>query len=756
MALKVGELFGELSLDRSGFTKGLSQSGSEFENFGKGLLGKAAGLAAGLGLAMGATDVVKKIAEIGISFQDMGNTLKAVTGASTAQMDAMGKKAIELGNDLSLPSTSATDAESAMLELAKGGLSVADSMDAAKGVLQLATAATIDTGTAATYTADALNTFHLRGKDAVMVADLLAAAANASSGDVSDMALSLQQAGSVFAAAHVPIQTVVTLISEMAQNGIKGSDAGTSLKTMMLALQTPTKQQATLMKELNLHLYDSHGAMRDFRDIIKDAQAPLAKLTQAQRDQALGVIFGSDAVRAGNIILGGGTKAYDEMRAAVTKQGSAADVAAAKSQGLGGALRGLQSQAETLGLQIFQQVSPALEGMARELSNDMPKAVDVGGRALGDLGDKVKEAGKVAGPAADEYSKNWAKAAKDSKPELARMGKDFSDLGGSMQGLIKSEAFASAVAAFTVLLPAAMKPTIATLELMIDQFRITTTALFGLVKVTWDVMHGDWKAAWKDASQTVKDETENVVRESKDGAALQKAIAAATSDDVSREYERMKQQTLVATNGMKDDAVNNAAQTRIQMNIEARKTGDEYSSGVADGMRAGGHRIVDAASVGVGDAVTAAHEAAKGSHEVGAFLAQGIAVGLADNQGFISSAAVAATRNAMKEAQTKAQVTSPSRLWARELGLPLAQGIALGLTQGHGHVAAAARGLVQPFASGIGTPAMAAVAMSTATQPSPAAPDSGRAIHVTQNFYGSTADHRQMFADAAWEARRLK
>lgn len=756
MALLVGQLYGELNIDRSKFKSGLKDAHSDFEGFGSGLLGKAALLGAGLGAAIGGVEILKKIAEIGIGFQDMGNTFQSVTSATSKQMAEMSAKAIELGNDLTLPTTSAQDAETAMTELAKGGLSVAESMAAAKGVLQLSTAAVIDTGQAATYTADALNTFHLHGKDAVMVADLLAGAANASSGGITDMAQSLQQAGSVFAAAHVPIQDVVTLVAEMAQNGIKGSDAGTSLKTMMLALQTPVGEQVRLMKSLNLNLYDSHGQMRNFRDIIKDVQGPLSKLTQAERDHALGVIFGSDAVRAGNIIFGQGVDAFDKMKTAVTKEGSAADVAAAQSRGLGGALRGLQSQAETLALQIFQQASPALEGMARALSDNMPRAIAIGSKALGELGARLKDGAGIAKPFADEYIANMQRAAKDSKPELDRLKKDVQDLGETMRSFARSEAFATLIATFTVLVPAAFRPTLAGLNLMIDQFRIASTALFGLVRVTTDIFRGDWKAAWKDASDTVKTELENQDRLFKDSGAFVKATQAATSDDVLREYERMKAQTLVATNGMKEDTLHNATQTRIEMGIAARATGTEYSGGVASGMRAGGTQVIDASVAVVNDAVARAHDAASGAGEVGKFLAQGIAYGIANNAGFISSAAIAATRNAVREASgpAGAMASSPSKLSAREVGLPLAQGVAAGIMQGYGHVASAAHGLAKPFRSALaGMPSLSLAVPSMAGAGVGAANSPAGAVHITQNFYGSTADHQQMFQDAAWAAR---
>ncbi len=654
----------------------------------------------GLSNAFGfVTGAIRDSISAGVSYQDEMNTLKAVSGATTAQMAALGKRAIDLGNDLSLPSTSAKDAATAMTELVKGGLSVQDAMDAAKGVLQLAAAATVDEGTAATFTADALNAFHLKGTDAVKVADLLAGAANASSGEITDMALSLQQSAAVFAAAHVPIQTTVALIAELANNGIRGSDAGTSLKTMMLALQTPTDTQAALMKKLNISLYDAQGNMRDFRDIIKDAQGPLSKLTQAQRDQALGTIFGSDAVRAANIVFGSGAEALDKMTAAVSRSNSAADVAAAKSQGLGGAWRGLQSQIETLELEMEQKASPALEGFIRGISDALPKAADVAQRGLEGLAGQVQKLASEAAPTAkqatdtvggwkDEFVKNVGDAVKQSGPQFDALKRDFSDLEEEMGKFGKSEAFAHIVATFTVLLPSAMRPTIAGLQLMIDQTRIMTTAIFGAVQVIWDLYHGDWKKAWEDASATVQTQTENVKRYAADGNEFLIASQKATSGDVLAEYNRMKDQTLVAMNGIKQNELAVAQETRIAMGVHAHEAGEVYSAGMEEGIRAGGTRIAGAAVESVTDAVALAREEAKGGYGVGAFLAQGMALGLADNSGFLSSAAAAATRNAIKEAKNAAAV-SAAGISAGGGGAGLASGgIIPGYAPGHDSVPA--------------------------------------------------------------------
>lgn len=211
-----------------------------------------------------------------IDYERNMNVLQSVSGATGDQMAGFGKLAQTLGADLTLPGTSAADAAAAMVELAKAGLSVDDAMGAAKGVLQLSAAGGLDNATAASVAANALNAFGLKGTEAVRVADLLAAAANASSAEVADLADSLTQGGSVFAQAKIPVEDFVTAAGMLANVGITGSDAGTSLKTMLIKLQNPSAEAAGKLEQLGINIYDAQGRMKPFTEIIKQFSSALA------------------------------------------------------------------------------------------------------------------------------------------------------------------------------------------------------------------------------------------------------------------------------------------------------------------------------------------------------------------------------------------------------------------------------------------------------------------------------------------------
>jgi len=288
------------------------------------------------------------------------NFLQAVSGATGEQMRKVAALAKQLGADVTIPAASALDAAKAMTELAKAGLNVEQSMAAAKGTLQLAAAGQLDAARAAEIVAGALNAFNLQGDQAVRVADLLAAAANASAADVTSMADSLKMASAVAAMSGRSIEETITALSMMANAGIQGSDAGTSLKTMLLRLVAPTDKAAEMMNELGIKLTDSKGKMLPLREIVGQFSRALSKLSEDQRNYTLATIFGTDAIRAANIILMAGVEAYDEMYKAVTKSNAAADLAAARMRGLKGAKEALNNAVETLGLAFGEKLLPAL------------------------------------------------------------------------------------------------------------------------------------------------------------------------------------------------------------------------------------------------------------------------------------------------------------------------------------------------------------------------------------------------------------
>lgn len=339
----------------SGVLRGVSSS---LTRFGQSATGLGTSL---LPMSAAAGAVGVSALKMAADYETAMNLLEASTGASALEMQQLGDMAVALGADITLPGTSAKDAADAMLELSKAGLSVNDTMAAAKGVLQMSAAAQIGNAQAAEITANALNMFGMAGDQATAVADLLAAGANKSSADITDMADALKMSGSVAAMAGVGLQDVTTAIALMANQGIKGSDAGTSLKTMLLSLQSPTTKAKDLIAGLGISIFDANGAMLPMPALIDQFGGALNGMTQEQRSAALATIFGTDAVRAANVLLLGGQDAWNDMSAAVGAGGEAAKMAAAQNKGLAGALDGLKSTLETV---LLTGAKPFLETLS--------------------------------------------------------------------------------------------------------------------------------------------------------------------------------------------------------------------------------------------------------------------------------------------------------------------------------------------------------------------------------------------------------
>jgi TP901 family phage tail tape measure protein len=367
---------------------GLSGAGKIASTLGKGL-----GLAIAAGTGIAAVGL-KSVLDIGIEYTSQLNTLQSVTQATGVQMTQVGNLAKQLGADMTLPATSAADAAAAMTELAKGGLSVNEAMTAAKGTLQLAAAAQVDAARAAEIQSDALNQFGLSADKAGHVADVLANTANAASGEITDMASALKFVGPVARGLSIDIDNTATAIGLLAVAGIRGEQAGTSLRGIIASLASPSKPAAEALKTLGVVAFDTAGkfvGLRTFTDQLAQAKG---RLSEADFAAAASTAFGNEGFTAANALAQAGAKAFDDMAVSVGRAGGASEVAAAKTKGLGGAWEGFKSQLETTGIEIFEAIDGPLEKLVRSGATFVD---EFGGNvALGI--ERAVAAGEVFGP----------------------------------------------------------------------------------------------------------------------------------------------------------------------------------------------------------------------------------------------------------------------------------------------------------------------------------------------------------------------
>ena len=303
---------------------------------------------AGKAMSLGVTAPLVGIAATAINsaadFEQSLNVMAQVSGATADQMATLQAQALEMG---AVTSFSAGEAAQAQLELAKAGLSVNDIIAATPGVLDMAAAGGMGLAESAEVAANAMNAFNLPASEMPNIANMLAAAANASSVDISDLAMSMKMSGAVFASNKQPMDDMVTALAMLGNAGLKGSDAGTSLKTMLLSLASPTDKANKAMNAIGLSVYDTSGNMRSFSDILSDLSGITAKMTDAERNNALSVIFGSDAIRAATILARDYGESWDGISDALGDGGAAANVAGARMKGMNGAMEYLMGSIDS-------------------------------------------------------------------------------------------------------------------------------------------------------------------------------------------------------------------------------------------------------------------------------------------------------------------------------------------------------------------------------------------------------------------------
>lgn len=341
----------------TGLQKTGATTGEGFKKLSTGMIAAGAGIALGIGAA------IKSAAD----FEQTLSGIKAVTGATTAQMEQVRAKALQLGKDTKF---SASEAAQAMEELAKAGVSIPDIMNgAADATVALAAAGEISLPRAAEIAAAAMNTFSLKAQDLPHVADQISGAANASAISVDEFAQSMQQSGAAAALVGVSFDDLAVAIAEMGNAGIKGSDAGTSLKTFLQNLQPDTVKQTKLFKQLGLitekggnQFFDASGKLKSLSDVAQILQDSLKGMTNQQKQAALQTLFGSDAIRAAAIISKNGAAGFDKLSESMGKV-TAESVAATRMDNLKGSIEQLKGSLETAAITIGSIVIPAIRGL---------------------------------------------------------------------------------------------------------------------------------------------------------------------------------------------------------------------------------------------------------------------------------------------------------------------------------------------------------------------------------------------------------
>ncbi|MFB1412438.1 phage tail tape measure protein [Bifidobacterium sp. 2450] len=358
-----------LLADTSNFTAGMAKVSGESQKTATTMEaagGKSKLITTGIAAAgVAATALGVAAIKMAADFDASMSTVQANTGASADEMNQLRQAAIDAGADTIY---SATESADAINELGKAGLSTSDILSGGlSGALNLAASDGMAVGDAAELMATTLKQFNLTGVQSSQVADALAAGAGKAVGSAHDLGLALNQAGMVSHSFGISMQETTGTLAAFADSGMIGSDAGTSLKTMLISLANPSTKATNLMKELGINAYDAQGnfiGLSGLAGVLKDK---LSGLSQEQRNQALATIFGTDAIRAANVLYEQGAEGIDDWTKAVSESGFAAEQAAAKNNNLKGDLENLSGSFESLMISLGEGGQGPLRSLVQTL-----------------------------------------------------------------------------------------------------------------------------------------------------------------------------------------------------------------------------------------------------------------------------------------------------------------------------------------------------------------------------------------------------
>lgn len=296
---------------------------------------------------------------------DFESSMSRVAGAlndPNANMQELRDLALQMGADTVF---SASEAGAAMEELAKGGLTEADIKGGAlQTTMDLAAAGSLALADSANVVVQAMGAFGLTADEAVQAANALAGAASASSADVSDLTQGLSQASAQANSAGWSIQDTTAVLGAFADAGVKGSDAGTSLKTMLQRLSAPTDEAAAVMEDLGINVRDSNGMLLDAASLAEELQSKMGGLSQAEKDAATQTLFGSDASRAALIMMNQGREGIEKYTEATNDQEAAQRLANSQMGESERAIEEMKGAVETAAIEVGTALAPAVVEVA--------------------------------------------------------------------------------------------------------------------------------------------------------------------------------------------------------------------------------------------------------------------------------------------------------------------------------------------------------------------------------------------------------
>lgn len=340
-------------------------------------------IGATIGITVGLKDTIDTFA----SFEATMSKVKAISGATAGEFEALNAKAKEMGATTKFTASEAGDAFTYM---AMAGWDAEKMLGGISGIMSLAAADGLDLATTSDIVTDAITAFGLQASDSSRFADVLATASSSANTNVSMLGESFKYVAPLAGAMKYSVEDVSLALGLMANASVKGSMAGTSLKTALANMAAPTDSMAKVMKKYNISLTDTDGNMKSLRGVLSNVRAEFRKLGEAEQTAATKTLFGREAMAGMLAIINASQEDYDKLVEAIDNADGAAErMAATMLDNLSGSFTLLQSAAEGVKITIGERLKPHIMSFTSWLTGKMPDIERAAGRAMDFIDDKI-------------------------------------------------------------------------------------------------------------------------------------------------------------------------------------------------------------------------------------------------------------------------------------------------------------------------------------------------------------------------------
>lgn len=358
------------------------KSAENAEKYWSGAAGKiksavsVAAKATGAAMIAGGSAAIK----VGSDFEAGMSEVQAISGASGKELESLRDKAKEMGATTKF---SATQSAEALKYMAMAGWKADQMVSGLPGVMNLAAASGEDLGTVSDIVTDALTAFGLQAKDSAHFADVLAKASSSSNTNVGMMGETFKYVAPIAGSMKYSVEDTATAIGLMANAGIKGGEAGTSLRAILTRLVKPPKDAAQALDALGVSAKNSDGTMKPLREVIGDLREKFSGLDDSQKAQYAASIAGQEAMSGLLAIVNASPSDFDKLTKSIDKSdGAAKKQAKTMNNNLKGALYELGSAAEAVGIEVYDDIKGPLTNAVKagtQQISSLSKAISKGG-----------------------------------------------------------------------------------------------------------------------------------------------------------------------------------------------------------------------------------------------------------------------------------------------------------------------------------------------------------------------------------------